>query len=108
MEEEKPNPNPNPNPDPTPPASGDVLGRVTVANLNVRSQSNSTSAVLFKLNKGEYVQVNNINGYWAEITYNGQTGYVHKSYLKLLNQTAKPLFCILLIDIGICAFISNL
>ena len=86
VEEEKPNP------DPTPPsASGDVLGRVTVANLNVRSQSNSTSAVLFKLNKGEYVQVNNINGYWAEITYNGQTGYVHKSYLKLLNQTAKPL-----------------
>ncbi|WP_053075686.1 MULTISPECIES: N-acetylmuramoyl-L-alanine amidase [Lysinibacillus] len=89
VEEEKPNPTPNP--DPTPPASGDVLGRVTVANLNVRSQSNSTSAVLFKLNKGEYVQVNNINGYWAEITYNGQSGYVHKSYLKLLNQTAKPL-----------------
>ncbi len=81
-----------PNPDPTPPpASGDVLGKVTVANLNVRSQGNSTSPVLFKLNKGEYVQVNSINGYWAEITYNGQTGYVHKSYLKLLNQTAKPL-----------------
>lgn len=85
VEEEKPNPG-------TPPViSGDVLGRVTVANLNVRSQSNSTSAVLFKLNKGEYVQVNSISGYWAEITYNGQTGYVHKSYLKLLNQSAKPL-----------------
>ncbi|HAU35665.1 MAG TPA: N-acetylmuramoyl-L-alanine amidase, partial [Lysinibacillus sp.] len=40
---------------------------------------------------GEYVQVNSISGYWAEITYNGQTGYVHKSYLKLLNQSAKPL-----------------
>ncbi len=89
IEEEKPNPNPDPG---TPPVtSGDVLGRVTVANLNVRSQSNSTSAVLFKLNKGEYVQVNSISGYWAEITYNGQTGYVHKSYLKLLNQSAKPL-----------------
>ncbi len=89
VEEEKPNPNPDPG---TPPVtSGDVLGRVTVANLNVRSQSNSTSAVLFKLNKGEYVQVNSISGYWAEITYNGQTGYVHKSYLKLLNQSAKPL-----------------
>ncbi|MDM5351448.1 N-acetylmuramoyl-L-alanine amidase [Lysinibacillus sphaericus] len=87
VEEEKPNPDPG-----TPPViSGDVLGRVTVANLNVRSQSNSTSAVLFKLNKGEYVQVNSISGYWAEITYNGQTGYVHKSYLKLLNQSAKPL-----------------
>lgn len=89
VEEEKPNPDPDPG---TPPVtSGDVLGRVTVANLNVRSQSNSTSAVLFKLNKGEYVQVNSISGYWAEISYNGQTGYVHKSYLKLLNQTAKPL-----------------
>ncbi len=87
VEEEKPNPDPG-----TPPViSGNVLGRVTVANLNVRSQSNSTSAVLFKLNKGEYVQVNSISGYWAEITYNGQTGYVHKSYLKLLNQSAKPL-----------------
>ncbi|MFJ7697853.1 N-acetylmuramoyl-L-alanine amidase [Lysinibacillus fusiformis] len=87
VEEEKPNPDPG-----TPPVtSGDVLGRVTVANLNVRSQSNSTSAILFKLNKGEYVQVNSISGYWAEISYNGQTGYVHKSYLKLLNQTAKPL-----------------
>jgi len=89
VEEEKPNPDPDPS---TPPVtSGDVLGRVTVANLNVRSQNNSTSAVLFKLNKGEYVQVNNISGYWAEISYNGQTGYVHKSYLKLLNQSAKPL-----------------
>ncbi|WP_291755389.1 N-acetylmuramoyl-L-alanine amidase [Lysinibacillus sp. UBA5990] len=89
VEEEKPNPDPDPGIPPV--TSGDVLGRVTVANLNVRSQSNSTSAVLFKLNKGEYVQVNSISGYWAEISYNGQTGYVHKSYLKLLNQTAKPL-----------------
>ncbi|WP_083244593.1 N-acetylmuramoyl-L-alanine amidase [Lysinibacillus fusiformis] len=91
VEEEKPNPDPDPDPGIPPVTSGDVLGRVTVANLNVRSQSNSTSAVLFKLNKGEYVQVNSISGYWAEISYNGQTGYVHKSYLKLLNQTAKPL-----------------
>ncbi|WP_420909118.1 SH3 domain-containing protein, partial [Lysinibacillus fusiformis] len=66
-----------PNPEPTPPpASGDVLGKVTVANLNVCSQGNSTSPVLFKLNKGEYVQVNSIDGYWAEITYSCQTGYV--------------------------------
>ncbi|MEK5230766.1 N-acetylmuramoyl-L-alanine amidase [Lysinibacillus sp. FSL K6-0232] len=87
--EEKPNPNPNPTPPPA--TSGDTLGRVTVANLNVRSQSNATSAVLFKLNKGAYVQVHNVNGYWAQISYNGQTGYVHKSYLKLLNQSGNPL-----------------
>ncbi|MGE7949224.1 N-acetylmuramoyl-L-alanine amidase [Lysinibacillus sp. NPDC093688] len=83
-------------PDPTPPttpptASGDVIGRATVGNLNVRSEANSTSTVLFKLNKGDSVKVNEIKGYWANIEYNGKTGYVHKSYIKLLNQNGKPL-----------------
>ncbi|WP_285396572.1 N-acetylmuramoyl-L-alanine amidase [Lysinibacillus sp. fls2-241-R2A-57] len=87
-----PDPNPNPNPDPTPPVvSGDLLGRVTVDNLNMRQEANSTSAVVSKLKKGEYVQVNSINGYWAQVTSNGQKGYVHKSYLKLLNQSGNPL-----------------
>ncbi|MFJ3388286.1 N-acetylmuramoyl-L-alanine amidase [Lysinibacillus sp. NPDC086135] len=79
-------------PDPTPPTiSGDLLGRVTVDNLNIRKEANSTSAVVSKLKKGEYVQVNSINGYWAQVTYQGQKGYVHKSYLKLLNQSGNPL-----------------
>ncbi|MEQ6356876.1 N-acetylmuramoyl-L-alanine amidase [Lysinibacillus sp. M3] len=82
----------NPTPPTTPPtASGDVLGRATVGNLNVRSEANATSTVLFKLNKGDSVKVNGINGYWASIEYNGKSGYVHKSYLKLLNQNGKPL-----------------
>ncbi|MEY9971919.1 N-acetylmuramoyl-L-alanine amidase [Lysinibacillus sp. RC46] len=87
VEVEKPS-----NPDPTPPTvSGDVLGRVTVDSLNVRKEANSTSTVLGKLKKGEYIQVNSINGYWAQVTYQGQKGYVHKSYLKLLNQSGNPL-----------------
>ncbi|MGG2084535.1 N-acetylmuramoyl-L-alanine amidase [Lysinibacillus pakistanensis] len=81
-----------PDPDPTPPIlTGDLLGRVTVDNLNIRKEANSTSTVLGKLTKGEYVQVNNINGYWAQVTYEGQKGYVHKSYLKLLNQNGNAL-----------------
>ncbi|MGE8001795.1 N-acetylmuramoyl-L-alanine amidase, partial [Lysinibacillus sp. NPDC093190] len=92
----KPNPepktNPDPKSDPTPPTvSGDLLGRVTVDNLNIRQEANSTSAVVSKLKKGEYVQVNSINGYWAQVTYQSQKGYVHKSYLKLLNQSGNPL-----------------
>lgn len=75
----------------TPPVSGNVLGRVTVDSLNVRSSANSSSTVLGKLKKGESVQVGQINGYWAEITFNGKTGYVHKSYLKLLNQSGNAL-----------------
>ncbi len=83
---------PAPTPDPiTPPVTGDLLGRVTVDNLNIRKEANSTSTVLGKLSKGEYVQVNSINGYWAQVTFEGQTGYVHKSYLKLLNQSGSPL-----------------
>ncbi|MFJ8102286.1 N-acetylmuramoyl-L-alanine amidase [Lysinibacillus sp. NPDC096212] len=78
-------------PDPIPPTvSGDLLGRVTVDNLNIRQEANSTSTVVSKLKKGEYVQVNSINGYWAQVTYQGQKGYVHKSYLKLLNQSGNP------------------
>ena len=34
--------------------------------------------------------MNSINGYWAQVTYQGQTGYVHKSYVKLLNQNGNP------------------
>ncbi|MEY9977744.1 N-acetylmuramoyl-L-alanine amidase [Lysinibacillus sp. RC79] len=89
VEVEKPS---TPDPDPTPPTvSGDLLGRVTVDNLNIRKEANSTSAVVSKLKKGEYVQVNSINGYWAQVTYQDQKGYVHKSYLKLLNQSGNPL-----------------
>jgi len=81
-----------PDPTPTPPTvSGDLIGRATVDNLNIRKEANSTSTVVGKLKKGENVQVNSINGYWAQVTYQGQKGYVHKSYLKLLNQSGNPL-----------------
>ncbi|MFJ7700575.1 N-acetylmuramoyl-L-alanine amidase [Lysinibacillus fusiformis] len=79
-------------PDPIPPlVSGDLLGRVTVDKLNIRKEANSTSPVVDKVKKGEYVQVNSVNGYWAQVTFKGQNGYVHKSYLKLLNQNGNPL-----------------
>ncbi|MFJ8457719.1 N-acetylmuramoyl-L-alanine amidase [Lysinibacillus xylanilyticus] len=87
-----PDPKPTPTPDPiTPSVTGDLLGRATVDNLNIRTEANSTSTVVSKLKKGDYVQVNSINGYWAQVTSNGQTGYVHKSYLKLLNQNGDAL-----------------
>ncbi|MEG0258305.1 MAG: N-acetylmuramoyl-L-alanine amidase [Lysinibacillus sp.] len=74
-----------------PPTSGNLIGRATVANLNVRNAANDTAAVLGKLSKGETVQVNSISGYWAEIVYKGQKAYTHKSYLKLINQSGNIL-----------------
>lgn len=81
----------NPNPPITTPVTGNVIGRATVDSLNVRSAANASSTVLGKLKKGETVPVGKIDGYWAEVTYNGKTGYVHKSYLKLLNQSGSVL-----------------
>ena len=86
--------NPDPTPESTPPTptvSGDLLGRVTVDSLNIRKEANSTSAVVGKLSKGASVQVNSIHEYWAQITFEGIEGYVHKSYLKLFNQSGNPL-----------------
>lgn len=93
VEMEQPSiPDPIPDSTPTPPSvSVDVLGRVTVDNLNIRKEANTASTVVGKLSKGEYVQVNSINEYWVQVTFDGQKGYVHKSYLKLLNQNGNPL-----------------
>ena len=81
----------NPTPPVTTPGKVDVIGRVTVDSLNVRSEGNATSTVLGKLKKGETVPVGEINGYWAEVTYNGKKGYVNKMYLKLMNQSGSVL-----------------
>lgn len=83
---------PKPDPTPTPPAvSANLLGRVTVDNLNFRKEANSTSTTVGKLSKGDYVQVNSIHENWVQITFDDQQGYVYKSYVKLLNQNGNPL-----------------
>lgn len=76
-----------------PPAqiTGDLIGRVTVASLNVRSQPNDTSAIIGKLTINTKVEVIALKDYWATIKFNGKTGYVHKSYLKLTNKSKLPL-----------------
>lgn len=69
-----------------------VKGRVTVNSLNVRKTTSASSASLGKLGVGNVVTVHDINGYWAHITtHSGIKGYVHKSYLKLLNQSGSVL-----------------
>lgn len=92
LEDPKPvEPKPEP-PKPAPPAAASkVMGKVTTNNLNVRASGNASSATVGKLNKGQKVEVLSISGYWAKVRYGSTTGYVHKTYLKLLNQTGSPL-----------------
>ena len=56
--------------------------------LNVRASSNASATVIGSLSDGEYIDVySNENG-WAQIRYNGKTGYVSNKYITLV-QTAE-------------------
>lgn len=75
----------------TPIYTTNTIGRVTENNLNIREQGNASSNIVGVLNKGDVVAVHSINGNWVNITTNdGKTGYVHKTYLKLINQSGSP------------------
>ncbi len=73
------------------PSTSKLVGKVTVASLNVRSGPGASYATVGKLTKGTQVSVQSINGFWAKIEFAGGVGYTHKSYLKLLNQTGSVL-----------------
>ncbi|MGF2617972.1 SH3 domain-containing protein [Rossellomorea vietnamensis] len=66
-------------------------GKVTSSSLNVRTAPTTASAIAGRLYKGDTVNVLSIDGYWAAIQYNGQKAFVHKTYLKLLSTSSKPL-----------------
>lgn len=67
------------------PERTDLIGRATVDNLNIRSEANAQSAILHTINRGDEVYVISIDGFWAKVSYKNTVGYVHKTYLKLLN-----------------------
>lgn len=87
---------------PEPPAvTGNLIGKATVDNLNVRSEASGTAKAVGKLKRGQKVEVISIDGYWAKIIFESQTAYVHKSYLKLINTNGNPLQDrIIVIDAG--------
>jgi len=64
-----------------------TIGIATVDSLNIRSQATHDSASLGKINKGTELEVVSFNGFWAEVIYNGQKGYVNKIYLRLKNKS---------------------
>ncbi|WP_456277610.1 N-acetylmuramoyl-L-alanine amidase [Bacillus sp. AK128] len=61
---------------------GKVIGNT---NINVRATPEDNGAFLGRLSLGEVVNIYELNGYWAKILYNNKIGYIHKSFLKLIN-----------------------
>ena len=64
-----------------------TVGRVTVDSLNVRQSASTESTVVGKVKQNDIVNVHSISGWWAQISVNGISGYVHKTYLHLMNTT---------------------
>ncbi|CAM5192880.1 N-acetylmuramoyl-L-alanine amidase OS=Ureibacillus acetophenoni OX=614649 GN=SAMN05877842_101142 PE=4 SV=1 [Ureibacillus acetophenoni] len=55
--------------------------------LHVRTGPGTSYDSLGKLNTGDIVTVYSVSNDWANIQFGSQKGYVHKSYLKLINTT---------------------
>ncbi|WP_318618105.1 N-acetylmuramoyl-L-alanine amidase [Sporosarcina sp. YIM B06819] len=90
-----------PNEPEQPSLTADLTGKVTVKSLNIRQSASTDSPIIDTLKLGQTVEVLSLDGHWAKIVVNSKTGYVHKTYLKLLNKTARPLENrIIVIDAG--------
>jgi uncharacterized protein YgiM (DUF1202 family) len=50
--------------------------------VNMRSGPSKSDSVITKIKLGEIVQVNGIEGEWAQIEYNGQSGYMMTEFLR--------------------------
>lgn len=74
-----------------PSVTGDLIGKVTVKSLNMRQAAGTSSPVIAALTLGQKVEVLSLDGNWAKIRVNSKTGFVSKTYLKLLNQKGNPL-----------------
>ncbi|MCK6206049.1 N-acetylmuramoyl-L-alanine amidase [Bacillus infantis] len=66
-------------------AKGEV---VAASSLNIRQAPSTSSSIVGRVSLGTEVSITSMDGYWAKINYNGLTGYVHKSYLKLKSTDA--------------------
>ena len=64
-----------------------TIAKVTIGGLNMRDSASTNGNVLKSLAKGTKLTVQSISGYWAKVSVGGVTGYVNKSYIKLINQS---------------------
>lgn len=67
--------------------------KITADSLNVRKEMNTTSKILTKVKKNETYNLLGLEGDWAKIKANGETGYVKTEYatISTVTQTAKTI-----------------
>ena len=62
---------------------------VTADKLNVRNEASKTGNVIGTYQKGDAVTVEEINGEWATVDFNGETGFVSTQYLSQAESSQK-------------------
>ncbi|MDY4138006.1 MAG: peptidoglycan-binding protein [Eubacteriales bacterium] len=76
-----------------PTATGYPYDTVTTASVNLRARQSVNSDKLATIPKGATITVHKVSGTFAQVTYNGQDGYVKTDYIQLktiVKATATP------------------
>lgn len=61
--------------------SSQKIGYISTNSVNFRKEANTSAEVITKLSRNAKVTIISEEGDWAQITYNGDTGYVSKDYI---------------------------
>ena len=69
-------------------SSGYPYMTVTTDDVNLRAAASTSAKRLLTIREGESVSVLQLSGSWVNVTYNGQTGWVHKDYVRLATISA--------------------
>ncbi|WP_096153234.1 MULTISPECIES: SH3 domain-containing protein [Bacillus] len=68
--------------------STSTILEITTNSLNVRSEPNTTSTIVGKLQKGNRVSVVNSRNNWYEISHNSIKGWIHQDYTKVVTNSS--------------------
>ena len=79
-----------PAPTPAPSTSGGKPAHITGNNVRFRADPSMSSRVIEELFYGNAVTLHAVQGDWALVTYNGQTGYVYAQYVKEGSYNTSP------------------
>ncbi|WP_188206722.1 N-acetylmuramoyl-L-alanine amidase [Alkalibacillus aidingensis] len=68
-------------------SDAEFFGEVTASTLLVREETNTDSEIVGRVYEGDLIPVYDIDGFWVESKYEGETVFLHKDYLILRHKS---------------------
>lgn len=69
-------------------SSSDKTGTINATYVRFRASASTSSSILTTFSKGASVTVSATEGDWYKVSYNGQTGYVYKTYVTVEGESS--------------------